>query len=156
MNMLVLIARYESLHFALYTTILVCTNFHVVWDESLKAEYICLAVFYWAQRSIRIKFYDFKWQMNSSSHFVVLSQVRIINLSSSDTVSLSSFMNYRTTVATFNLSLSDQLGACTDRPIFWMSCCGRYCGTGCQSLSPSICGACGCCIGLFWWGELRE
>jgi hypothetical protein len=41
----------------------------------------------------------------------------MIILSSSDTALLSSLMICRTTVATFNLSFSDELGACTDRPV---------------------------------------
>jgi hypothetical protein len=45
----------------------------------------------------------------------------IIALSSSGTASLSSLMICRTRAVTFNLTLSDELGACTDRPVSWNS-----------------------------------
>jgi hypothetical protein len=72
-------------------------------------------------------------------------------------------MIWCTTVVT--VSLLDKLGAHTDRPLFWSSCCGRYCCMGCRTLFPSVCNACGCwcwlsmqCsfVGLLWWGALRE
>jgi hypothetical protein len=52
-------------------------------------------------------------------------------LSLSDTASLSSDMIRCTTVVTFNMLLLDKLEACTDRTVFWISCCGRcYCTGG--------------------------
>jgi hypothetical protein len=56
----------------------------------------------------------------------------------------------RTTVATCNLSLPDQLGDCIDRPVFWNSSCDRCCRTGCCTLLPCFCGACGCCCRVSW------
>jgi hypothetical protein len=65
-----------------------------------------------------------------------------------------------TTVAIFNMSSLVELGACSDRPILWISCCGRCCCMGCHKLFP-------ClqrlwllvlrvlmqlsCVGLLWW-----
>jgi hypothetical protein len=49
-----------------------------------------------------------------------------------------------------NLSLSDELTACTDRPVFWISCCVRCCWTGCCMLFPSVCGARGSCCWVSW------
>jgi hypothetical protein len=46
--------------------------------------------------------------------------------------------------------LSDELGACTVRPVFWISCCGRCCWTGCHTLFPSVCGVCGYCCWVSW------
>jgi hypothetical protein len=58
--------------------------------------------------------------MNSGSYFVSLSItfVKTIILYFSDTASLSSVMICCTTVATINVSLLDELGVCTDRPVF--------------------------------------
>jgi hypothetical protein len=130
------------------------TTSHVVWDESLKAQshlYLTLTAVYWTHRAICIKCYDSEQHMNSSSHFVACTIiVTITALSSSDTASLSSLMICCTRVATCNLSLPHELGACTYRPVFWNSCCGRCCWTGCGTLLPSVCGACGCCCWVFW------
>jgi hypothetical protein len=63
----------------------------------------------------------------------------IIALSSSDTVLMSSIMIWCTTVST--VSLLDEIGACTDRPVFWNTLCFRYC--------CSVCVVCGCwCLSL--------
>jgi hypothetical protein len=56
--------------------------------------------------------------MNSRSHFVALCTDFVITItqSSSDTALVSFVMICFTTVAT--VSLLDELGACTDRPVF--------------------------------------
>jgi hypothetical protein len=69
-----------------------------------------------------------------------------------------------TTVATFNMSLSDEVGACTDRHVLRIPCCGRHCCTGDRNFFPCLCCLCMLllhlltlcsCVGLLWWGELR-
>jgi hypothetical protein len=108
-----------------------------------------------AHRAICIKCYDFERHMNSSNHFVALSQVPINSSNHHYFVlfwynftdllrDLSFYSGY------FYLSLSDELGDCTDRPIFWNSCCGRCCWAGCCTLLPAVCGACGCCCWVSW------
>jgi hypothetical protein len=106
--------------------------------------------------------------MDSSSHSVALSTIFVITiiLSFSNTALLISVMICCTTMATFIVSLLVKLRAYTDRPVQWITCCGRCCCTRCRTLFPSVCRACGCwclsvltqcsCVGLLWWDELRE
>jgi hypothetical protein len=44
-------------------------------------------------------------------------------------------MSYRTTLATFNLSLSDKLGACTERPLSEFSVVADAAGRGAARFS---------------------
>jgi hypothetical protein len=53
----------------------------------------------------------------------------------SDTASLSSMMICCAAVMMLIVSSLVQLGACTDRPVLWISCCVRCCCTGCRNLS---------------------
>jgi hypothetical protein len=55
-----------------------------------------------------------------------------------------------TTVAIFNVSLLVKLGACTDRPVLWISCCGRCCYMWVHKLIPYVCGTHGCCCWVPW------
>jgi hypothetical protein len=101
--------------------------------------------------AISIKCYDFERTMNFSSQFVSL------RYRSCNDHCLVFFWRHFTellmicciTVATFNMSLLDKLRACTDRPVFWISCCGRCCccRTGGRKLFP--------CLRCLWLVELR-
>jgi hypothetical protein len=65
--------------------------------------------------------FSFERPMNSSSHLVsIISTVFVMSiiLLASDTASLSSVTNCYTTIATFNKSLLEEQGACTERPVF--------------------------------------
>jgi hypothetical protein len=48
------------------------------------------------------------------------------------------------------VSLLSKPGACTDRPAFWISSCGRCCSTGFHNLLPYAWGACGCWCCVSW------
>jgi hypothetical protein len=48
-------------------------------------------------------------------------------------------MIYCTIAATSVMLLLDALAACTDRPVFWIFCCGSCCCTRCRKFSqPSV------------------